>query len=301
MFYKIKVILVTLIALVAVWSCEQEELEQQDLEAIREGIYEMGYDPLTNISFDGDKVYVDDVIFKMDQIKKMIHDHENHQDGEHPHTEQTVLDPNGRVYTNFGPQINIGGINRRLITVGASGFSNMMVNEIQNAINAYNNIPGIDIYLQYTGNSGEISISNQVISNTIALAQFPFFGQPGSIVQIDEAFVNSLNLPNNYSRRLVAHEIGHALGFRHTDWQTRQSCGENVSEPLNPNDTFLNIGPRGTGLNQVPGTPSGSGSGFQVLSVMNACVSFFENDNSPNVITFTEDDKKALQFMYPLQ
>lgn len=72
----------------------------------------------------------------------------------------------------------------------------------------------------------------------------------------------------------MAHEIGHCVGFRHSDYQTRESCGSNVNE-----------GNAGVGANHIPGTPTGSDTN----SLMQSC------GPSNN---FNNNDKTALDYMY---
>lgn len=72
----------------------------------------------------------------------------------------------------------------------------------------------------------------------------------------------------------MAHEIGHCIGFRHTDYQTRQSCGQNVNE-----------GSAGVGAIHIAGTPTGSDSS----SIMQSC--------GP-VINFNNKDVTTLEALY---
>lgn len=72
----------------------------------------------------------------------------------------------------------------------------------------------------------------------------------------------------------MAHEIGHCIGFRHTDYQTRESCGQNVNE-----------GSAGVGAVHIAGTPTGS----DASSIMQSC--------GP-AIDFNNNDIFALEALY---
>lgn len=72
----------------------------------------------------------------------------------------------------------------------------------------------------------------------------------------------------------MAHEVGHCIGFRHTDYQTRESCGSNVNE-----------GSAGVGAIHIAGTPTVS----DATSLMQSC--------GP-AITFNNNDRIALNVLY---
>jgi len=82
---------------------------------------------------------------------------------------------------------------------------------------------------------------------------------------------------------LITHELGHAIGFRHSDWFDHTiSCGPGSPAMENPAD--------GAGIVQIPGTPSGAVAG---QSVMNACI--IANQETGR---FTSSDRTALLTMY---
>lgn len=84
----------------------------------------------------------------------------------------------------------------------------------------------------------------------------------------------------NFIATIMAHEIGHCIGFRHTDYMNRAfSCGVGGNEGQVTN---------GVGAVHIPGTPTGPDAGSWML----ACISL--NENRP----FNSNDKVALAYLY---
>jgi Dual-action HEIGH metallo-peptidase len=78
---------------------------------------------------------------------------------------------------------------------------------------------------------------------------------------------------------VITHELGHTIGFRHTDYFDRSiSCGSGGNE-----------GDGGIGAILIPGTPSGATLGG---SVMNSCFRAVESGD------FTSTDVTALRALY---
>ncbi|NMM47458.1 M57 family metalloprotease [Marinigracilibium pacificum] len=76
----------------------------------------------------------------------------------------------------------------------------------------------------------------------------------------------------------IAHEMGHCIGFRHTDYMDRSfSCGGSTNDE----------GDGGVGANYIPGTPSGP----EAASWMLACS---DGTDRP----FTTSDQTALDYLY---
>lgn len=102
-------------------------------------------------------------------------------------------------------------------------------------------------------------------------------GQPNKFVQI----YNIEQFSTNVNEHVITHEIGHSIGFRHSDWFDRLSC---------PASSQGNEGAGSNGAVHIPGTPTGR----DLTSVMQAC--FATNEDGE----FNGNDVTALEFMYPV-
>ena len=105
-------------------------------------------------------------------------------------------------------------------------------------------------------------------------AGFPSNGAPYKYVQI---FSGTDSYNTDVIEHIITHEIGHCFGLRHTDWFSRQSCGQGGGEPAEP-----------SGAVHIPGTPTGYDSG----SIMKACFNGRENGE------FGRNDITALEYLY---
>lgn len=115
----------------------------------------------------------------------------------------------------------------------------------------------------------------------LASAGFPTGGNPYGTVKVNSRSIGTGTTQTFYdfAGTILAHELGHCIGFRHTDYMDRSySCGGSVS----------NEGASTVGAVLIPGTPSGPDAGSWML----ACVS--RNQSRP----FNNNDKTALSYLY---
>lgn len=114
-------------------------------------------------------------------------------------------------------------------------------------------------------------------SSYLASAGFPSGGNPYWQVLVNRAYLDTWN--TSTLTTILAHEVGHCIGFRHTDYMNRQySCG----------GSYYNEGSGSVGAIHIPGTPTGPSSGSWML----ACIG--NGTNRP----FTSADVTALNYVY---
>ena len=121
------------------------------------------------------------------------------------------------------------------------------------------------------------------VSNVLGSAGFPTSGgAPYNQVRMNTYhYSTSTSTTNiNYIATIMAHELGHCIGFRHTDYMNRSySCGTGGNEGQSTT---------GVGAVHIPGTPTGPSSGSWMLACIGSGV------NRP----FTSYDRTALNYVY---
>ena len=120
-------------------------------------------------------------------------------------------------------------------------------------------------------------------SSTLGSAGFPnSSGDPYHEIRMNTYhYSTSTGTTNiNYIGTIMAHEVGHCIGFRHTDYMRRRySCGYGGNEGQSST---------GVGAVHIPGTPTGPDANSWML----ACIG--SNVNRP----FNSNDKIALSYVY---
>jgi hypothetical protein len=172
---------------------------------------------------------------------------------------------------------NLVGGTPRVIKVGTSGnVPNSVSTAINSMITRYNN-ENLNITFQRVTSGADITISIVNGGSYIASAGFPSNGNPYHTVSFNKRYAN---YSQGFLTTVLAHEVGHCIGFRHTDYMNRSySCGTGGNEGQETT---------GVGAVHIPGTPSGPDAGSWMLACAGA------STDRP----FNANDKTALNYLY---
>ena len=170
------------------------------------------------------------------------------------------------------------------VRVNTSGMtssqSTAIINATDAAIARYN-AEGLQLTFQRVTTTTGVNITIKKAPNNagyLASAGFPTSGgNPYGTILYN---VNYANWNANTMASIVAHEMGHCIGLRHTDYMDRSySCG----------GAYYNEGTGGSiGAVHIPGTPTGADANSWML----ACIG--NGINRP----FNANDKVALNYLY---
>jgi hypothetical protein len=258
-----KVLLFLTIALLAITSCSKqakEETNDEISQAVKNQIYELGFSTNDIQKIDEGYLVEGDIVLTEASLN------------EKP-TSPLLRIAEVEQYNTFN--LVTGGT--RTITVSSSGNVNTSVsNAIDAAIARYNN-ENLLLSFQRVNNGGDINIKIVNGGSFIASSGFPSGGNPFPEVKFNKKFQNN---SSGFLTTVIAHEIGHCIGFRHTDYMNRSfSCGTGGNEGQETT---------GVGAVHIPGTPTGP----DAASWMLACLS------SATDRPFNTNDKTALNFLY---
>lgn len=209
-----------------------------------------------------------DIALTPEKLQKFTHLHSK----EHVHNRQYSTDE----LVSNNQTIKVLGYRRSSSQYSLSGDMRTALNWSIANYNALN--IGLDFELSYgSSNLGDYDIVVYQVHNNQAggSSGFPNDGAPHKWVRI---YNLTEGYNNNVIEHVITHEIGHAVGLRHTDWFSRQSCG-------NPS-SGESVGTMGA--NFIPGTQPA----YDPNSLMLAC---FDDDEDGE---FGYYDKKALEFLY---
>ncbi|QIL38588.1 hypothetical protein G7074_04405 [Pedobacter sp. HDW13] len=140
------------------------------------------------------------------------------------------------------------------------------ITEVSQAIGEYNDLQNSNIRLSLvTGSSADITVRLSNISPTsglnlpsdvIAAAGLPLNGNPFPNVVVNSAYVQPSTVLSGQKKYNLVHEIGHCLGFRHTNWygmgeSNTLGVGSSPNSGVNPDASSVMNG--GTALNSWNG------------------------------------------------
>jgi len=164
------------------------------------------------------------------------------------------------------------------ICVDGSAVTGLLSGALDAAIESYD---GLDLSFEMRRTSGSVpgcdaEITVAVVSGGGGSAGFPSGGLPFSSVEIGQ---DVADFGEDVATHVITHELGHCIGFRHTDYFDRSiSCGTGGDE-----------GQAGVGAIHIPGTPTGATFDG---SVMNSCF------NAGSTGQLAQDDVDALLELY---
>ena len=259
-----------LLSVVVLFGCDGVDVEATGLDANAEIVANLriaGY-PESEIEVVAGEVIVGgDAVVSLEASREMIgvadgHDHE-HEDG-----------PQFRQYRTS----NLIAPSIAVICVDGSAYTGTLSQALDAAIANYTNL---SLSFDMKRTSGSTAGCDAVIKATSkgaagGSAGFPEGGLPYDNINIGKS-TTSYGLA--VTTHVVTHELGHCIGFRHTDFYNRTiSCG-----------TGGNEGDGGVGAIHIAGTPTTA-----VLdgSVMNSC---FNNGSTGK---WTASDLTALNAVY---
>ena len=173
---------------------------------------------------------------------------------------------------------NLVGPSVTKICVNGSTFTGVFSTALDLAIQNYDEL-GLPFAMARTPSAGCSFTINAVIAPGVVggSSGFPSGGLPFATINIGDG-LSSFSVDT--IEHVITHEIGHTIGFRHSDFFNRSiSCG-----------TGGNEGDAGVGAILIPGTPSDAVVGG---SIMNSCFRPVETGE------FTASDLTALAVLYP--
>lgn len=171
----------------------------------------------------------------------------------------------------------------RTITVSVTGLTSIWTTATDTAIARYN-LLGMRLTFQRVASGGQIVVTGADLGTGGILGQSSGFpdasgNPPGTITINNHPGTFGSNPSVQWLGTIIAHEMGHCIGFRHTDYKNRAySCG----------GIRVNEGKAGVGAVWIPGTPTGP---RDPNSWMLACT---DGSNRP----FNPNDLIALNYLY---
>lgn len=283
---KLKIIAAIVAVTFAIQSCEQaDNLAPQDevSSEVLSMIINNGFDVENQapITFDNGYLIEGDIYVTEDQLRSMKPQNNLRLASEEQYSTNNLVSVSGS--RNISLYIPVASTGRGKKT---AGFSATYVAALDEAIDRYN-AQNLNVTMSRVTSSGaDIDFTRlgkgDERRGILGSAGFPTSsGDPYGNIKMSGVLESSYGLSVDGIATIMAHEIGHCVGFRHTDFFDRSiSCGGGTS----------NEGDGGVGANHIPGTPTGANPSSD-LSWMLACT---DGGDRP----FTNNDQTALGYLY---
>lgn len=277
---KTKFLLSILGAGIFLTSCEKEEISSENDELLlkqEEKISKTDLQKISNLHFNSKDAKIIDFLLPDGSTEKTFLIEGDILINE----EQLNAMSSGKITEKQYRTFNLVNNNRNVNVIGytgggGQGLTSKQRTALQYTIDNYN---ALNIGLNFTLTFGTSYSSYDIVvyqnSNGQAggVAGFPSGGNPYKFVQI---FSGMENYSLNTNEHVITHEIGHSVGLRHTDWFSRQSCGQSGEAAGSD------------GAVHIPGTPTG----YDANSIMLAC--FGSNEDGE----FGTYDRVAIEYLY---
>lgn len=261
----------------AFYSCSNEDVTSQNeiSPEILSLITDAGFstDIIYPLKTDEGFIIEGDIFLTENQLREMSHGHRL-PGIEQYRTTNLVSAGGGRVITMYAAE------------GGGKGYSAGMIAGLDMAIARYN-AENLNITFQRVTSSNGADIVMKRLSKrderrgVLGSAGFPTSsGDPYGEIKMSGILESSYGLSTEGIATIIAHEMGHCIGFRHTDYFDRSvSCGGGTS----------NEGSAGVGAIHIADTPTGATLADK--SFMLACT---DGGDRP----FNNDDVTALNVLY---
>lgn len=250
--------------LILLYSCSKHDINiendsKKDVASIREKVARLGFDT-TNVIINGEFILVEgDIVLTKSELNKTS-----------PRHASSVDISNGVYPINYSKHKDL----KYHIASTVSGWESA----IEAAFTHYQ-LSNFNLRFTRTTDVNEADLLIESGSMAVADARFPANGQIGSRIGINTLYSYFSEGQKIY---VIVHEIGHAIGLRHTNWRI------NEAEYGVSNGTSV-------GAYTIPGTPNSS-SNPDPNSVFNGNVTM---SPPPNWSNFSSFDKIALISLYP--
>ena len=250
-------------------SCQQDPQIQTTIEdltginsEVKQKIINLGFNPENSFKTPGGYIVEGDIFLTEEDLVSL------------PNLRIPVLEQYRT--TNL---VTVPNTNTKTISISLNKEVSSLAPALDEAIARYN-AENLKLRFQRVSKNGNIKISKAASSaGYLASAGFPYKGRPYSNISVNLPLLGSQ--PFGTIVTVLAHEMGHCIGFRHTDYYNRSiSCG----------GTAYSEGATSAGAIHIPGTPEEAV--FSDQSWMLSCI------GSGHDRPFNVDDKIALDYLY---